>query len=402
MHINNNSFKTYCMKDKKIALALAIQFCMLITNHSLKQILNIQITEVRQIISLTFMLITGVFYIRAIPIVLKRIGNIIIIAYLASIAIFLLSCLLFNENMKYIFEIAFYYFLMCLPNFLYYLAIKDKKIFLDMIVNTVYYQIILVVFFFVSIMLRRATFEYEYDMVYSYLSIVPIIILIYKVFNKFSFLDSMLILIGGAIVLVAGARGPIVCIVAFIFIYIISNSIIGKDKIKFVSILSVAFVIIILALLNFNILLNVINDILIKRNIYSRTIYTLLNIGEFDFTAGRSDIYKVCLEAIKNNPLLGLGVGGDRVVLDGTYPHNIVLEILMNFGVFFGSLFTIFILIITVKSIFNRNFVNRSLSIIFMGIGFMQLFMSGSYITSPNFWLYLSICFCSTFKTDHS
>lgn len=396
MHINNNNLKLYYIKDKKIALALAIQFCMLITNHLLKEILNVQIIEIRQMISLLFMLITGIFYIRAIPTILKRIGNIFIISYLSSIAVFLLSWLLFNMNINYMFEIAFYYFLMCLPNFLYYIAIKDKKIFLDMIINTSYYQIILVIVFFVATKIRAST----YDMVYSYLSIVPIIILIYKVFNKFNFLDIILAVTGGVIVLLVGARGPILCIIMFIFIYIISNSIIGKKKIKFISILLISLIIIILVLLNFNIILNVINDILIKRNIYSRTVNILLNIGELDFTTGRLDIYKICLEIIKNNPLFGLGIGGDRVVLDGTYPHNIILEIFMNFGVLFGSIFIIFIIFITIKSILSRNSTNRSLSIIFMGIGFIQLFISGSYLTSPNFWLYLSICFCSTFKID--
>jgi O-antigen ligase len=227
---------------------------------------------------------------------------------------------------------------------------------------------------------------------------VPIIILLYKVFNKFNLLDSFLIVLGGVINFIVGARGPIVCIVIFILFYILANSIVGKQKSKFVLTLISLIFIIIIVVLNSNLILGFINNILIKRNIHSRTIYTLLNFSKIDFSAGRTDIYITCLDIIKNNPLIGIGIGGDRVLLEGTYPHNILLEILMNFGILLGSICIIFILFLTIKSIFSKNFVNRSLSIMFLGIGFIQLFFSGSYLTSPNFWLYIAICFCSVFK----
>lgn len=399
MQFVTNKNEQYLKDDKKIALALTIQFIMLITNHSFKQILGIQNTGVRQLISLIFMLITGVFYFRAIPVVLKRIGIQFVLAYTGGIILFLLSLLFFNVSAKYLTEIGFYFFLMSLPNFLFYLSLNNKKLFLNMILKSAYYQISLVIFFFISMKIGSSGNMYEYDMVYSYLSIVPVILLVYKTLNKFRLLDSILAVTGGGIILLAGARGPILCISVFVLVYIIANTFSGIKKMRFVFILLILAVIFSVLLLNLNTILNGINDILIKRNIHSRTLWTLINISNFDFSAGRLDLYKLSLDSIKVHPVFGIGIGGDRKLLDGTYPHNIVLETLLNFGVFFGLIFNISTLSLALNTIFSKDFTNRSLGNIFLAIGLVPLFLSGSYWSAPNFWLFLGICFCSVFKT---
>ena len=43
-------------------------------------------------------------------------------------------------------------------------------------------------------------------------------------------------------------------------------------------------------------------------------------------TLTKEVITDLIIEAIAKNPILGIGIAGDRVLLEGIYSHNIVLE----------------------------------------------------------------------------
>jgi O-antigen ligase len=374
------------IQDRKISFAIIFQFCMLITNYTFKHLFNITNTSIRETISFIFMLLVGAIFLKNLHIVFKRIGKLVIGVYFIFAFIFLINILIFNQNIEYIKNISFYFFLICLPTFLYYLAIENKVIFLKMIIKSAYYQIALGILFIITTDFTVG----QYDMVYSYLILVPIIILLYKLYNKFNVLDFILVIFGVCSILIIGSRGPILSIILFNTVFLLINLFKNKMKIKYG--INLLLITIFFVFVYFDELLYKIDMFLRDYGISSRTMYLLMN-NNADFSSGRLDIYKLTIEEILKKPILGYGLAGDRIFLNGTYPHNIFLEVLAQFGVVFGSLILIiFVFYWFIGMVLNKNKTERDLAIMFFGIGVVQLFVSGSYITSANFWLFMSIC----------
>lgn len=376
------------IEDKNISFAIILQFCLLITNYSFKQIFNITNPSSRAIVSAIFMLIVGIVFLKNLNIVLKRKGRLFVGLYSGSISIILFHTLLFNQNIEYMGEIIFYLFLICIPIFLYYYAIYDKAIFLSILMKSAYYQMGLGVIFFIDTLFSPI----EYDMVFSYLILVPLTILLYKIYNKFNLFDTFLIALGLFMIIVVGARGPIISLVIFWIVLILINSFRNKIKLTRLMVFLIALIIIVLGMVYYESILLKIDLLLQDIGIYSRTI-TILLTENIDFSSGRIPIYKYTIERIVDKPIFGYGIAGDRIFLNGTYPHNIFLEILVHFGVISGSIIIIMLIFYWFSSMVrSKNKEEVDLAIIFFGIGLVNLLISGSYITSSNFWLFMAIC----------
>ena len=135
------------------------------------------------------------------------------------------------------------------------------------------------------------------------------------------------------------------------------------------------------------------DNFLQKFGFKSRTLTLMLH--STDFSTGRTALYSKTLKAISEKPFLGYGLAGDRVILGGTYPHNFFLEVIAQFGVIFGFLFSVLIIVLCIVGFFANKPVVRDLTAIFFSIGFIHLLLSGSYLTSANFWLLIAIGFDS-------
>lgn len=103
------------------------------------------------------------------------------------------------------------------------------------------------------------------------------------------------------------------------------------------------------------------------------------------------------------------GLYGDRKYIQGVYPHNIVLEILMQFGIIGGSLILILFMIIVKVDIFDTRYGIPALFLCCILFG--KFMFSGSYIQDGLFWLWLFAMICifqsrkrplpSNIKTTH-
>jgi O-antigen ligase len=310
----------------------------------------------------------------------------------------LISALLNPKTIEFLPNIAFWLFIICLPTAQFYLAIKDKAIFLNMLILSGYYQLFLGLVIFTSMILTTPT----YDMVFSYLMLVPIVILTYKMlFIDFRLIDFGLILLAIISVVALGSRGPLLSYFIYLILLIFNYLINERLKAKSFILLLISTALISVFLLNFNYFIEQINIFLLSQGIQSRSIYLLLS-DNIDFSTGRSEIFSDTINNIILNPILGHGIAGDRVFLNGTYPHNIFLEILAQFGIILGGISSLILLTYWFKSVFlNKNKTNQHLAIIFAGLGLISLFFSGSYLTSSNFWLFMAICISSVHFTKH-
>ena len=95
---------------------------------------------------------------------------------------------------------------------------------------------------------------------------------------------------------------------------------------------------------------------------FSTRIFTFIIEGDITASKGRESLAKQAVEAIIENPMWGYGITADRAMF-GIYPHNMFLEILCQYGIVFGSLLIITMLVITViallKSRKNRQLCRR-------------------------------------------
>ncbi len=77
------------------------------------------------------------------------------------------------------------------------------------------------------------------------------------------------------------------------------------------------------------------------KNLFSRSLQIFIS-GDYAIDSARSNIWQKCISAIRNhNIFYGYGAYGDRAVLwnGNYYAHNIILEVILTFGLFFGIIF---------------------------------------------------------------
>ena len=97
-----------------------------------------------------------------------------------------------------------------------------------------------------------------------------------------------------------------------------------------------------------------ISKILLVNEIQSRTINKLEN-GSISGNSNRTEIWSLTLEMISERPIFGWGLGGeyytlgkrfgDHIIDNSSTPHNGILQLWVNFGVFLGSGFILLIIL---------------------------------------------------------
>ena len=103
--------------------------------------------------------------------------------------------------------------------------------------------------------------------------------------------------------------------------------------------------------------------------------------------SGRGTIIYSLIQAIGNNPL-GSGLASDRYYSGGHYAHNIIIELLVEFGVIFGAaiIIMLFALMFRAAKYTHNNWNTGIIFYMLICCGFVKLLISGSYLTEPYFW----------------
>ena len=126
------------------------------------------------------------------------------------------------------------------------------------------------------------------------------------------------------------------------------------------------------------------NEVLLYSN--SAFISRLIYGGAFE-SSGRDLIWGSALGLIKDNLFFGVGVGVDRVLLSNVpqymYSHNIVLEILLNYGLVLGLVFIVsYVAFICKATLLIKSNTYLFLVFAFVCAYLVRLIFSGSYLDS--------------------
>lgn len=228
-------------------------------------------------------------------------------------------------------------------------------------------------------------------------SILPLVIFSLDIFFKDKKIKYLLYsILGALIILFCGSRGPLLCILIYMIVYFIMDFKRQKHLIILLSIISVIFT------LNFNFIVDTTISILKNFNIESRTLYKLKN-GDIMNDTGRSIIYDIAFDELNDHPITGVGLGVERIKINekkynfnkdmsSCYPHNLFIEVLVQYGYIIGIILILVFLNLIIKSYRKANFDERRILISFFSIEVVRLMISSSYLISPIFFMYLGLC----------
>ena len=250
------------------------------------------------------------------------------------------------------------------------------------------YEKILYPFSVISVLLNTLVFVFGERTSLSYMevsySLLPFLAILY--FCARIGADRILPLIffiAGAVEIFAfGARGPILFLLIFIFLYeMLRTDVTGYKKVFLF--MGGAFLISLLSLFS-----NSIIESLSKMKIFENS-YIIQNLSSGDFLQHktRTVISQQCLTRIKSMGMEVSGFFGDRDYCGGVYPHNIIYELLMSLGWVLGGLAILMLLKLILRAFIKKE--NRMIVVFLTTTLLFRFFVSGSYLIEGKFWIFL-------------
>lgn len=229
-----------------------------------------------------------------------------------------------------------------------------------------------------------------YSMAASYSLLFCLTILFNELFRKGSripLINVAIIIVGIALIFIHGARGPLLCFVAYVALKVITE--VRENKRAFFGVL-LGSIVLFVAVINYDIILKTIGNILDKSRLYSRT-YQLILANNLFNDSGRSAFHEIAIELIWKNPLLGYGAGSDVILLGGQYTHSMFLEIMFDFGIVIGFCIFALVSIEMLRAVFMKKSVRKELMVIFIILGYFMLFFSSTYLQSTYLFMAMGI-----------
>lgn len=259
------------------------------------------------------------------------------------------------------------------------------------------YLTILSVATIVAKMAYFAVFEYgrtntwtdagEMDQAYK---LLPHICLIcYDAIKKPTAINLSVLTISSAYLLFLGNRGSVlVLVLCATMLYFLTSP--SKHRIWLASAIILAVGIVVYSPW-FEVMMDALEDVASQLGMSVRIFEKIKEGGLMD-SSGRDVQAQSIYAALANQPVMGLGLYGDRV-LNGTYAHSILRELWVDFGYLFGSLVFAFIIWVVFRGLqVVKSKEMKAFLIILMGNGFFKLFFSGSYLTEDTFFYVMGMC----------
>lgn len=245
-----------------------------------------------------------------------------------------------------------------------------------------------------------------YNQTASYLVYPAMIISTGKLFERFTLLQFATLMTSIFLLFAAGSRAPIVLLLMFVVVKTGFAILSYKNwPLVFLYLGMIGGVIMYFA----DVLLLFLLDTLSSYKVSVRLLERLMSGNMLEDDA-RIRILSAAQHQIAEHPWLGIGLANDRILIAraevdqnvyGHYPHNFFYEILLHYGVIAGVILLLLFLYVLYRTIAkNKDLLARNINLVFLFIGFMPLLVSGSYLTSPLFFLFLGITINTFFRKE--
>lgn len=245
-----------------------------------------------------------------------------------------------------------------------------------------------ILYFFAYDYVRSDEWTGAGEMDQAYKLLPHICLVCYYVIKKPSVINLSVLAISSAYLLFLGNRGSVlILVICSALLYLLTSP--AKHRGLIASVIVLAVVIVIFSPL-FDVIIKALEDIASRLGMSIR-IFEKLEEGSLTDSSGRDLQAENIHAALANQPILGLGLYGDRV-LNGTYAHSIFRELLVDFGYLFGGLIFVLLVCMFFRAFrYAQSKEHKAFLIILMGNGFFKLFFSGSYLTEDMFFYVLGM-----------
>ncbi len=236
---------------------------------------------------------------------------------------------------------------------------------------------------FVLMFIRDSQPEY---MSFSYNLVFPTIVSLVYYFERRRILPLIAAITGCVLIFFAGARGPLACVVFSLAAYFLISKASTKKKVFLICFVLIGTLII---MLMWQPILEALKDSVDSLGISSRTIDLLLG-GDFLSDSSRSEIQEKIIEGFS---LFGSGLYGDRALGDNHYAHNLIIEMIAQWGYLIGAGFLTIMCGLFIKGFRTKNTSLQLLILVLFSSTFIKLMLSGSYLAhNAGFFVLIAAC----------
>lgn len=334
----------------------------------------------------------------SLPRLWKRIKTSDHIFVFACLIFYLLNIQLFPQNADVLVNRLFSFSLLTLPYYYIGVTLDIKRFY-----KFFYYISVVAVFmcaFYELLYAQSASYTgdvdtSEYNMELAY-SILPHVLMVsWRALKSFVILNIAPMLLGLMLLLSFGTRGPVICAIVFIAIYLLF---IRPSKYqKTMRIITVACAVYAMSFLD---QFMTFMQLMTFQLGMSTRIFDKYFEGELEDSSGRDYIRETLLRELSiDNSLFGHGVLGSYPYVN-TYPHNIVLEFLFSFGWVWGIAILFCIVYIIAKMLINTHQceINVTFGIILVIASILKLCFSSTFVDDALFFMLLGYCVNSSRK----
>lgn len=325
----------------------------------------------------------------SLPYFLKKLKIFDYLFYILTVFIYYLNFALYPENTELLIERAYSFLCLVLPLYFIGRLINFENV--EKGLATISYLVIYIYalyYLFYTGGVSNADSDIDYNMSASYHILPHVLLVLWQMMKRFSAFNLLTSLLGILMILSFGTRGPLVCSISFVLIYVLfiakfRHQILLKTIIAFFGALFLMFLDSIM--LGIQYLLTSIGMSTRITDYYFESI--------LDVSLGRDYIKETLYDVMQSeNYFFGRGILSSYNYVD-TYPHNLYLELVFSFGYIPGIL--LLLLLTSVFIVAYRKFNNtdiRSFLCVLMCASVIKLFMSGTFL--DEYLLFFLIGYC--------
>lgn len=374
--------------DKRISYFIISFYFVQILNLTTKTVFPIP-ESLYPKVSILFGTILVLIFTITILKVLKRSLIPLLFSEFLWISIFTISYLMGNAELYLLLNNAFWTIVICVPLGVYIYSIRNKEIFYNLFLKSSLWMTFILSFIFFSP--SKNSF---YNMSFSYALLIPTLFHINEWFKNKKSIYLLVFLFEIAEIMIYGSRGALMSLACFFVIRFILND---RNLVKKIGIIFIAIIIIMVFYYNFDKIGSMLLGFLSEKGYYSRNL-TLLFSNKISYDSGRFQIFKYYFDLIVQKPFIGWGVIGGWIN-EGLGPHNMLIEIVLAFGVFIGGIIILLLLLSQLRVFFVKDKNTRDLLTIYMSICIVLYFVSGDVLKKPDFYIFLGLLL-GTFKNN--
>lgn len=335
---------------------------------------------------------------------LKQETRFVCYSTIVFIIIWGVSTLLHRENTIYVKENITQFFIYCLPFMWFGYYFIKHAIFLDTFLPIARIKLVLALIVQVIILIdpSRDVFAGDYQTA-AYSIIVGLVSTYYLALRDKKIADIVLSIMGTLVLMICGSRSIFISILFFWIVYLFSHY---NNRKKVITLL---IIVLIFTLFSFQEIISPIVSIAESLG-FSTHLTEALTQGSLFEDENRELLYAGFWGLIWQSPM-GYGIMGDRYLSYHTglfwkpiYPHNIFLELMIDFGYVLGLFLCIALVYFIIRFLFfNENKKYTMTLLVLTCSSFMKLLFCSSFWTDQMFFMLLGALIAKQYvSTDNT